>query len=51
MFVDLMGGVFPELTKNADRIKEVTAEEEIAFGRTLQKVSGYCGPQFAVAVI
>lgn len=35
--VELMGGVFPELVKNEKKIQEVIADEEVTFGRTLQK--------------
>ncbi|GJP49906.1 hypothetical protein CLOM_g9062, partial [Closterium sp. NIES-68] len=37
VFADLMGDTFPELRKNGERIKEIIGEEEVAFGRTLQK--------------
>eukprot|EP00898_Chlorokybus_atmophyticus_P000350 jgi/Chlat1/1315/Chrsp118S01744 len=35
--VQLMGDVFPELTQRRDAIKEIIAEEEVSFGRTLVK--------------
>eukprot|EP00897_Mesotaenium_endlicherianum_P008942 jgi/Mesen1/8076/ME000434S07323 len=34
---DLMGGVFPELKRNEDKIRDILADEEATFGRTLQK--------------
>jgi alanyl-tRNA synthetase len=36
--VQLMGPTFPELIKNEEKIKEIIAEEEASFGRTLLKV-------------
>lgn len=36
--VDVMGGVFPELKDNAKNIKDIIADEEASFGRTLTKV-------------
>jgi len=35
--VDAMGGVFPELTKDAQRIADVIKDEEESFGRTLER--------------
>ncbi|XP_065865616.1 alanine--tRNA ligase isoform X1 [Euphorbia lathyris] len=35
--VKVMGDVFPELKQNEDRIKDIIAEEEASFGKTLLK--------------
>ncbi|KAJ1728917.1 Alanine--tRNA ligase [Coemansia biformis] len=35
--VEQMGGVFPEVAKNADLIKEILCEEEASFARTLDR--------------
>ena len=35
--VDMMGGFFPELNKNPQRVTDVLREEEEAFGRTLDQ--------------
>ncbi len=35
--VDAMGGAFPELKKNPGRVIEIVKEEEISFGRTLDR--------------
>lgn len=37
--VKLMGDVFPELKQTEQRIKEIIAEEEASFGKTLLKAS------------
>ena len=34
-----MGDVFPELKQNEMRIRDIIAEEEASFGKTLLKVS------------
>lgn len=34
----VMGDVFPELKQCEDKIKEIIAEEETSFGKTLVKV-------------
>jgi alanyl-tRNA synthetase len=35
--VDAMGGAFPELKKNPQRVSEIIKDEEISFGRTLDR--------------
>ncbi|KAB1218051.1 Alanine--tRNA ligase [Morella rubra] len=35
--VKVMGGVFPELKQNEERIRDIIAEEETSFGKTLLK--------------
>lgn len=35
--VDAMGGAFPELKKNPQRVTELIKEEEVSFGRTLNR--------------
>mmetsp|Transcript_39201 Transcript_39201/g.65438 ORF Transcript_39201/g.65438 Transcript_39201/m.65438 type:complete len:974 (+) Transcript_39201:108-3029(+) len=35
--LQVMGGAFPELRKNPDRVRDIIKEEEIVFGRTLEK--------------
>lgn len=37
--VRVMGDVFPELKQNEMRIRDIIAEEEASFGKTLLKVS------------
>lgn len=37
--VKVMGDVFPELKHHETRIREIIADEETSFGRTLLKVS------------
>lgn len=39
VFVKVMGDVFPELKQNEKHIREIIAEEEASFGKTLLKVS------------
>lgn len=36
--VDVMGDVFPELKEHSVKIREIIADEEASFGRTLTKV-------------
>lgn len=36
--VNVMGDAFPELKQHETKIKEIIAEEEASFGRTLAKV-------------
>ena len=36
--VEVMGNTFPELKQHEENIKEIIAEEELSFGRTLIKV-------------
>jgi alanyl-tRNA synthetase len=36
--VEVMGNTFPELKQHEEKIKEIIAEEELSFGRTLIKV-------------
>lgn len=38
--VEIMSGVFPELKEHATKIREIIADEEASFGRTLTKVRG-----------
>ena len=46
--VRVMGDVFPELKQNEIRIRDIIADEEASFGKTLLKVSvdniGFVGP-------
>ena len=35
--VDAMGGAFPELKKNPRRVAEIIRDEEVSFGRTLDR--------------
>ena len=35
--VDAMGGAFPELNRNAGRVGDIIKEEEVGFGRTLDR--------------
>ena len=35
--VESMGGAFPELKKNPERVVELIKEEEISFGKTLER--------------
>ncbi|WCJ40033.1 Alanine--tRNA ligase [Euphorbia peplus] len=37
IFVEVMGDIFPELKQNEERIKDIIAEEEASFGKTLLK--------------
>ncbi|KAF9614643.1 hypothetical protein IFM89_019620 [Coptis chinensis] len=37
VFVELMGGIFPELKQHEVNIKEIIADEEASFGKTLLK--------------
>lgn len=36
--LDVMGDVFPELKEHSVKIREIIADEEASFGRTLTKV-------------
>lgn len=36
--VEVMGDVFPELKQHEKKIRDIIAEEEASFGRTLVKV-------------
>lgn len=38
--VEVMSDVFPELKEHAIKIREIIADEEASFGRTLTKVCG-----------
>ena len=40
--VKVMGDVFPELKQHEVRIREIIADEEASFGKTLLKVSMFC---------
>lgn len=40
--VDVMGDVFPELKEHSVKIREIIADEEASFGRTLTKVWHDC---------
>lgn len=45
-----MGDVFPELKQNEVRIRDIIAEEEASFGKTLLKVSEWhrnCWPPYS----
>ena len=39
--VEMMGGFFPELTKNPQRVIDILRDEEEAFGKTLEHGVGY----------
>lgn len=53
--VRVMGDVFPELKQNEMRIRDIIAEEEASFGKTLLKVSVdsiiFVGPPIVIIII
>ena len=40
--VEAMGDAFPELKKNPERVAEIVKDEEVSFGRTLDRGSTLC---------